>query len=64
MPVDLTPAELRAIIHALEARREILKSKLLEAGVSSEGWRAVRRYIHEDDALHKKLAVILAAHGG
>jgi|SoimicmetaTmtHMA_FD_contig_31_20521870_length_757_multi_5_in_0_out_0_2 hypothetical protein len=59
MVVDLSPAEIRTLIGALQARTEILTSKLKEVGTGSQGWRAVREYIQTDAALGARLVVVL-----
>jgi hypothetical protein len=59
MLVELTPTELRAVVHALQARALMLRARLQEAGTSSEGWRAVRRYMVEDEELASRLDELL-----
>ena len=55
MVIELTPSEIRAIVHALQARALIFRARLQEAGTGSEGWRAIRRYMTEDEDLANRL---------
>lgn len=56
MTVDLTSAELKAIVHALSMRISVFSDRLREQGGQAEGsWRLIRRYIHDDMALRDKL---------
>lgn len=65
MTVDLTPAEMKALIHALNMRVAVFNERLQEAGGKGTNipsyWRLIRTYIHMDEMLRDKLRAALAA---
>jgi hypothetical protein len=60
MKVDLTPAELRALVHALNMRVAVFNERLQEVGGRVGGWRVVRGYVEADCALRDKLRGFIA----
>lgn len=61
MKVDLTPAEMKALVHALNMRIAVFNERLQEVGGRAESsWRLIRNYVRDDDALRSKLRGFLA----